>query len=261
MTDYQSINRRGWAQLAQFGCKWTIPFGPEQFKNARQLLDPYGWIPFDKIQKVLCLASGGGQQAPLFASLGKDVTVVDLSGAQLERDRQVAQQYGFSVRTIERDMVDLGTLHGESFDLVYQPVSSVYVPNIRPVYHEIVAVLRVGGWYYGNHWNPVYLQMPETGEWENGAYRLVYPQDQPEPITQTLWRIDDRDVEVHTVTFIHPLQDLIGGLCDVGLATIRFRESERGKPSSDPGTVEHVASYIPASFSVLARYVDIFKLL
>ena len=36
--------------------------------------------------RVLCLAAGGGWHGPLFASLGAEVTVVDISGEMIERE-------------------------------------------------------------------------------------------------------------------------------------------------------------------------------
>lgn len=54
-------------------------------------------------KKVLCLASGGGQQSVAFALLGADVTVLDISPSQLERDRKAAEHYGIKVHLVQGD--------------------------------------------------------------------------------------------------------------------------------------------------------------
>jgi SAM-dependent methyltransferase len=91
---YRSVNRAGWDQLTARGSHSSRAYGPEQFAGARQLLDPAGWFPWRRLRTVLCLAAGGGQQGPLFASLGYEVTVVDLSPEQLEQDRATARRHG-----------------------------------------------------------------------------------------------------------------------------------------------------------------------
>jgi 2-polyprenyl-3-methyl-5-hydroxy-6-metoxy-1,4-benzoquinol methylase len=53
---------------------------------------PKNWLPKSiKGLKILCLASGGGQQGPILAAAGADVTVMDLSENQLKQDKIVAQ--------------------------------------------------------------------------------------------------------------------------------------------------------------------------
>ena len=87
---YRSVNRAGWGELNSRGSVYDQPYGPDQFAHARELLDPAGWLPWRRIESVLCLAAGGGQQGPLFASLGYEVTVVELSPDQLTSDQATA---------------------------------------------------------------------------------------------------------------------------------------------------------------------------
>ena len=82
---------------------------------------------------VLCLAAGGGQQGPILAAAGADVTVFDNSPRQLAQDRLVADRDGLAIRTIEGDMADLSAFADASFDLVVHPVSNVFAADVRPV--------------------------------------------------------------------------------------------------------------------------------
>src|SRR5215469_13734955 len=104
---YTAVNRRGWAYLASHGSDSSQLYGPQQFKNARDYLDPLGWIPWHEVRQVLCLGAGGGQQVPLFASLNCRVTSADLSPEQLRRDRESAGRSGFQIECVEADMLDL----------------------------------------------------------------------------------------------------------------------------------------------------------
>src|SRR5262249_38927681 len=104
------------------------------------------------VRQVLCLASAGGQQAPMFASLGCRVVSADLCPEQLERDASTAKRLGFEIECVECDMLDLSPLYGRNFDLVYQAVSACYAPNVAKLYAEVARVLKHGGFYRVEHW-------------------------------------------------------------------------------------------------------------
>jgi SAM-dependent methyltransferase len=248
--DYKEINRQGWAYLVQRGCDSTQPYGSKQFARAREYLDSRAWIPWDKVRSVLCVAAGGGQQAPLFASLDRRVTVVDLSPNQLQRDREVAERYGFDIECLEGDMLDLSALYGREFDLVYQPVSALYVPDVRALYQEVFRVLKPGGYYWVEHWNPVQMQLADCSTWDGEAYRIAHPQGPGKAIPWSDWDVNGREVPAVCWHYIHPLGHLIGGLCEAGFVILRFAETSDGDLSAEPGTLAHLAAYLP-TFSIL----------
>src|SRR5512141_1215901 len=87
--DYLEHNRRVWNRQSRGGCIWSQPVSPETIAQARAgewsvILTPTNAVPrhwFGDIRgrRVLCLASGGGQQAPILAAAGARVTSYDLS--------------------------------------------------------------------------------------------------------------------------------------------------------------------------------------
>ncbi|WP_328824180.1 class I SAM-dependent methyltransferase [Pseudomonas arcuscaelestis] len=81
-------------------------------------------------KRILCLAGSGGQQAPVLAAAGADVVVVDASQDQLALDEMVAKRDNLSLRTVLGDMQDLSAFNDESFDLIFHPISNLYVSNI-----------------------------------------------------------------------------------------------------------------------------------
>jgi protein-L-isoaspartate O-methyltransferase len=83
---------------------------------------------------VLCLASGGGQQAPVLAAAGAHVVSFDLSDEQLRKDRDVAERENLLLRCVRGDMADLSALASASFDLIFHPVANVFVPDINVVW-------------------------------------------------------------------------------------------------------------------------------
>jgi SAM-dependent methyltransferase len=245
---YRSVNQAGWNQLNSADSPLSRTYGPADFARARTLLSGGQWLPWDRFRSVLCLASGGGQQGPLFASLGYEVTVVDLSPEQLDSDRATAGRYGLRLECVEADMQDLAVLRGRSFDLVYLPVASLYVPDIERCYQEVAAVTKPGGLFFSEHWNPVQMQLAGDPRWDGRAYRISERQGTgphpwpPGPLADaTCWH------------YIHSLDELLGGLCAAGFAIVRFGEWGQEQAGAPPGTQEHLDSYLPAHFGVLAQ--------
>lgn len=113
------------------------------------------WLPADLSGKdVLCLASGGGQQGPILAAAGARVTVFDNSPGQLGQDEMVAARDGLELRTVLGDMRDLGAFGDAAFDVVFHPVSNLFVPDPAPVWSECFRVLRPGGTLLAGFLNP-----------------------------------------------------------------------------------------------------------
>jgi SAM-dependent methyltransferase len=246
---YRTVNQAGWDRLARSGCDSSAPYGPYQFTEAPTWLDEHGWLPWDHFRSVLCLAAGGGQQAPLFAYLGYDVTVVDLSAEQLRRDGEVAERHGLRIRRIQGDMLDLSMLGEHTFDLVYQPVSSLYIPDMHRCYRQVARVLRADGLYFAEHWNPVQMQLSTSQHWDGEAYRIAH---RPQRGVGMAWIADGQGAETTCHHFIHSMGDLIGGLCSAGFAIIRFAERSAADPQAPGGSGPHLAAYLPTFFAILA---------
>lgn len=112
--NYQEINAQTIDKWVQAGWQWGIPIAHEQFEAAKQgkwnvVLTPTKPVPHEwfgdiKGKKILGLASGGGQQMPIFAALGADCTVLDYSPKQLESERLVAKREGYPIRIVCADM-------------------------------------------------------------------------------------------------------------------------------------------------------------
>jgi 2-polyprenyl-3-methyl-5-hydroxy-6-metoxy-1,4-benzoquinol methylase len=125
--DLLERSRQAWNRESAQESEWCTPVSPEVIADAREgrwsvILTPRRAVPsswFGELggKRVLCLASGGGQQAPILAAAGAVVTSYDLSDEQLEKDRAIAEREGLSIRCVRGDMRDLGVLTDGRFDL------------------------------------------------------------------------------------------------------------------------------------------------
>jgi SAM-dependent methyltransferase len=223
--DVRAYNRESWDQEVGRGNPWTKPVAPEVIAQARAgvwsvLLTggrpvPRQWFPQRMDVDLLCLASGGGQQGPIFAAAGARVTVLDNSPKQLAQDRFVAERDGLDLHLAEGDMADLSRFADASFDLVFHPVSNCFASDVRSVWREAFRVLRPGGYLLAGFLNPV-LYIFDMDEAERG--RLVVRHSIPYEDRRDLSpeRLARHRAEGQALEFSHTLTDQIGGQLDAG---------------------------------------------
>lgn len=249
MEQHARENARAWDRLAARRQAFTRPARDEQFADPLAELDGRGWLGGDvRGKRVLCLGSGGGRQSALFAAAGANVTVVDISPAMLALDREVAIERGLEVRTVEASMDDRTALATGSFDVVYQPVSTCYVADVRRVYREIARVTAGDGIYISQHKQPASLQaaMKPTAL----GYELTEPYYRRGPLPPAEPSLHR---ESGTHEFLHRLEDLVGGLCQNGFVVEDLVEPFKADPKALPGTFKHRSLFVPPYVRIKAR--------
>ena len=230
----RDYNREAWDREVERGNEWTVPVGPDVIEAVRQgrweiLLTetkpvPKDWFPDLQGADVLCLASGGGQQAPVLAAAGANVTVLDNSPGQLAQDRLVAEREGLDLRTVEGDMADLSLFADESFHLVFHPVSNLFAPQVRPVWVEAFRVLRRGGYLLAGFLNPaVYIFDLELVD-SSGELRVRYALPYADTTSKNEEDVARQVEKGEPLEFSHTLEDQIGGQIEAGFAIVGFYE-------------------------------------
>lgn len=109
-------NREAWNQESRAGSAWSTPVDREVIRAARDgvwsvILTPTkpvpaSWFGDVRGKDVLCLASGGGQQAPVLAAAGANVVSFDLSEEQLKKDQEVARRENLELRCVRGNMAE-----------------------------------------------------------------------------------------------------------------------------------------------------------
>jgi len=155
MLNYTEINSKAISSWAADGWEWGTPVSPEACEKARHgqwdvVLTPTRPVPKDwflpfKGTRILGLASGGGQQMPIFSLLGGKCTVMDYSDRQLASEKLVAQREGYDIEIVKADMTKTFPFADGSFDLIFHPVSNCYVEDVYHIWRECFRVLRPGG--------------------------------------------------------------------------------------------------------------------
>lgn len=244
-------NRSAWNRLAAGGSRFARVANDDECRAPLATLDGLGWLPASVAGlEVLCLAAGGGWQSVLYAAAGAHVTVVDLSPEMLRQDLQEAGRRNLSVRVIEGSMHDLALLADESFDIVHQPVSTCYAPDVSAVYREVARVLRDGGLYISQHKQPTSLQVVERDAHDRYVVGVPYYHEGPlPPVGDTAYR------EAGTVEFLHRWENLAGGMCRAGLSIEDVREPRRADVRAPAGHFGHRGQFVPPYVRIKARRV------
>ena len=224
--DVRSHNRNAWNKEVEGGKnRWSQPVSAEIIAKARQgefgiLLTenipvPQNWFPPLQGADVLCLASGGGQQGPILAAVGANVTVLDNSPAQLKQDQLVAERESLNLKTVEGDAADLSMFADESFDLVFNPCSTVFMQDVRAVWKECYRVLRHGGVLMTGSMNPVHYIF-DLYKADEGILQVTHSIPYSDLTSIPQEELDELIEKGLPLEFGHSLTDLLGGQCAAG---------------------------------------------
>ena len=252
--DVADYNRRAWdAQVSQ-GNRWTVAVTTAEVQAARQgkwnvVLTPQqpvpnAWFPALKDLDVLCLASGGGQQAPILAAAGARVTVLDNSLRQLDQDRMVAEREQLEIVTVQGDMRDLSCFAAEAFDLVFNPCSVSFIPDVQPVFSESFRVLKPSGLLMSGFINPVRFLFDDA-KLEAGEFVVRHSLPYSDETNLNAQEQEQLRAESEPFMFSHTLEELIAGQTRAGFVICDLLED---RWDDDP-----LCEYLPVYFATLAR--------
>lgn len=251
--DIPAYNRDAWNREVAKGNKWTVPVGSEVIAAARQgdfqifltpvIPVPPEWLSGIESKKVLCLASGGGQQAPVLAAAGARVTVLDNSPGQLAQDRLVAEREKLELNTVEGQMADLSAFPDSSFDLIVHPVSNVFTPDVRPVWRECFRVLSPGGSLLAGFSSPIFFLIDWKLADETRQLQIKYPLPYSDARDLPEAELAERKAEGLPMEFGHTLDDQIGGQIEAGFIITGFYE-DRYADEDDELLSQYTATFM-----------------
>lgn len=254
-------NENKWDKLVLFDVPCGRPRIDLTSQKAKEWLNKDGILGDLDNKKVLCLASGGGQQSIGFALLGADVTVTDFSSEQLKKDKIVSEKFSKNIRILKSDMRDLSMFEDGEFDIVYQPYSINYIPEATKVFDEVARVIKHGGIYHLMFHNPFVhgtwkdgcwgSQWDKKDLWNGKGYPIWQPYKDGYQIqtSDPSWNFSDttgKEIKLESPQeFKHTLSTVLNGLTKRGFNLIRFEEQKSDDPSGEPGTWDHYNSVAP----------------
>lgn len=228
--NYQEINAKTIDSWCEDGWEWGKPISHEIYEKALRgewgvyltptKIVPHEWFGDLKGKKLLGLASGGGQQIPVFAALGAACTVLDYSASQCESERLVAEREGYSVEIIRGDMTKTLPFADETFDIIFHPVSNCYVEEVKPIFRECYRILKRGGILLcglDNGMNFIFDDSETTIQ-----YKLPF-----NPLKDAKL-YEDSVKNGWGIQFSHTLEEQIGGQLETGFVLTNVYEDTNG---------------------------------
>lgn len=251
--DYVQINSRTWDLWASQGCEWSIPISHEAYLRVLSgewgvYLTPCRYVPKEwfgelKGKRVLGLASGGGQQMPVFSALGARCTVFDNSERQLEAERMVSRRERYSIDVVKGDMTKTLPFPDESFDLIFHPVSNCYIQDILPVWNECFRLLKKGGSLLAGFDNGLNFLFED-----NGTLPLTVVNRLPfNPLAGEDGEYERMAENGEGVQFSHSLEEQIGGQLKAGF---RLKELYEDRDREGCGILREYTPQYMATWSV-----------
>jgi SAM-dependent methyltransferase len=248
--DVYKYNIGAWDSQVDRENQWTIPVSSEDVARAREgeldvILTPTKRVPCEWFPeslagvRILGLACGGGQQGPLFAANGADITIYDASPAQLGQDRMVAERDGLEIKTVQGDMADLSAFEDESFDLIFHPCSNCFCGDIAPVWKEAFRILRPGAELLAGFVQPHWFLFDEV-EHEKGnlVVRHKLPFDETRDLTD-----EERETfisNLEPLMYGHTFESQLGGQMRAGFHLVDIYEDK--EPNQK--LCEHISCYM-----------------
>ena len=230
--NYTEINAKTIDRWIDEGWEWGMPISHEQFVDAlggkwSMLLTPTkpvpkDWYPDLKGKRVLGLASGGGQQMPIFAALGAECTVLDYSEKQIKSDLAVAEREGYKINAIRGDMTKPLPFENDLFDLIFHPVSNCYIEDVMHVWKECCRILKKGGRLMAGLDNGFNFLFDEENE-KDMKYQLPFNPLQNRKLLKSLEKEDSG------IQFSHTLEEQIRGQLKAGFMLLDLYEDTNGK--------------------------------
>ena len=217
--NYRDVNAETIDRWIEEGWEWGIPISHEEYEQAQKgnwqvVLTPTKPVPREWFgdlcgKRVLGLASGGGQQMPIFAALGAECTVLDYSEKQLESERRVAEREGYSIKIVRADMTQPLPFTDGSFDLIFHPVSNCYIAEVKPLFRECFRVLKRGGVLLSGLGNEVNYLVDDDE-------KTVVNSMPFDPLSNPA-QMEQLQREDCGVQFSHSVEEQIGGQLEAGL--------------------------------------------
>lgn len=233
MNDYTKINSLTWDVWSENGCEWAIPVSHEEYINITAdnwgvyltpcITVPHDWFGEMKGKILLGLASGGGQQMPVFSKLGAVCTIFDYSDRQLAAEKMVAEREGYEIEIVKGDMTKRLPFDDETFDIIFHPVSNCYVEDVQHIWNECMRVLKKGGRLLAG--------------FDNGV-NFLFEDDDPlrvvnklpfNPLKMPKERFEAMAENYESIQFSHTMEEQIGGQLKAGFILKELYE-DRDRP-------------------------------
>lgn len=162
--------------------------------------------PLIKTGKVLCLADGEGRNSVFLASKGHEVTAIDQSKVGLEKTKNLANEKGVEVTTIQGDLADY-QITPEAWDSVVSIFCHLPSEHRKQLHRQVIAGLKPGGVFILEAYTPEQLSFGTGGP----------------PVKDMMMSLEALKEELKGLQFLHAQElkrEVVEGIFHTGMAAV-----------------------------------------
>lgn len=165
------------------------------------------------------MGCGGAQFGLAVAERGADVTGVDISEAQLEHARNLADEREQEIELVEESVTDMQSIADEAYDLAFSAWAFQWVEDLRACFEEAYRVLKPDGRFVFSVDHPYYKILDaETHEFEKS-----YFDESPR-------RTYSENFDAEMVVYRRKVSEVVNLLIDTGFVFEEMREPGHDDP-------------------------------
>lgn len=211
-------------------------------------------------KSLLHLQCHFGQDSLSLARRGAHVTGVDLADQAIAQATELNAQLGTDATFICCNVYDLPSHLDEQFDIVFTSYGTIgWLPDLDRWAAVVARYLKPGGRFIMAEFHPVMWMLDEEFSAITYSY---FNAGAIEEVVQGTYADTSAPIQTETVSWIHPLGDVLGSLLRSGLQLASFNEFAHSpyacfkhSEEFEPGKfrVRHLGSKIPLVYALEAR--------
>lgn len=195
-----------WAKLSTKSADYG-PYAPRE--NQLKLL---GNVRGKKILEIGC---GGAQCSVSFTKQGAICTGIDITQAQLDYAKKLAEKENVKVNLVKGDIQTLKEIKSSSYDIVFSAFALMYIPDLTKCFKEVRRVLKKDGLFVFSLGHPFYILDTKTKKLKRSYFK------NGKIIENEIWS----DGTKHKFMMFHrKVSDIVNSIIDANLTILEMHE-------------------------------------
>ncbi|MFN3753634.1 class I SAM-dependent methyltransferase [Flavobacterium sp.] len=259
-SDYIKLNKATWNDKVDVHIASAF-YDMESFLNGKSTLNDIELALLGDVsgKKILHLQCHFGQDTISLSRMGAKATGLDLSDKAIERAREFAKKLNLDVTFVCCDIYEAPTLIDEKFDIVFTSYGTIgWFPDLEKWAKVVSHFLKPNGQFIMADFHPVVWMF------DDDFTTVFYNYFNVEPIIEnTTGTYADKQapIETKTITWNHPISEILNSLIQSGLEINTFNEYDYSPYNcfnqtieSEPGKfrIKPLDNKIPMVYSILA---------
>ncbi|WP_396194069.1 class I SAM-dependent methyltransferase [Flavobacterium sp.] len=258
-TDYLNTNKATWNDKVDVHMASDF-YDMEGFLKGKSTLNEIELNVLGDVsgKKILHLQCHFGQDTLSLARMGAEVTGVDLSDKAIARAQEIAQKLNLESTFVCCDIYDAPNFISKKFDIVFTSYGTIgWFPDLEKWAKVVSHFLKPNGQFIMADFHPVVWMF------DNDFETVFYNYFNVEPIVESetgTYADKQADIETKTITWNHPISEILNSLIQSGLEINSFNEYDYSPYNCFNKTeefekgkfrIKHLENKIPMVYSIL----------